>query len=86
MMDENALPFGHNFSLQEGVLDSLRDWGYRVECTPWDFSDLPGRARELIGAMSLVSHYDDRVAPFQAFLVELDVPRKVKRIESQPNL
>ncbi len=79
-MDESALPFGHNFGSQEGVLDSLHDWGYRVECTPWDVSDLPGRAQELIGAMILVSHYGDGVAPFQAFLIELDVPHKVKRI------
>ncbi len=65
---------------QEAILQFLRAWGYRVEYTPWDVSDLPDRARELIGAMHLVSHYDDDVAPFQVFLIELDVPRQVKRI------
>lgn len=80
VMDENALPFGYNFGSQEATLDFLRDQGYRVEFTPWDVSDLPDRAQELIGAMTLISHYDDVVAPFQVFLTELDVPRQVKRI------
>ncbi|MBM4464007.1 MAG: hypothetical protein FJ014_00305 [Chloroflexi bacterium] len=79
-MNENALPFGYNFTSHETVLDFLSDQGYRVESTPWDISDLSDRARELIGSMSLVSHYDDDVAPFQVFLTELDVPRQVRRI------
>jgi len=33
---------------------ALRAWGYRVELTPWDVSDLPDRARELIQAMILL--------------------------------
>jgi len=78
-MDGNALPFGYNFSSQETILDFLREQGYRVESTPWDISDLPERAQELIGAMNLISYYDG-VAPFQVFLIELDVPRRVKRI------
>ena len=79
-MRTNSLTPPLDFRSQDAVVQFLRAWGYGVESTPWDVSDLPDRARELIGAMHLVSHYEDGFAPFQAFLIELDVDRQVKRI------
>lgn len=78
-MGQSTLPQGSDFCSQRALLGFLRETGYRVESTPWDVSDLPDRARELIGSMILVSHYDG-VAPFQVFLIELNAPRQVKRI------
>jgi hypothetical protein len=44
-----------NLRSHEAVLDFLRDQGYQVEFTPWDISDLPDRARELIGSGAFTS-------------------------------
>ena len=80
MVNTNPLITSLNLHSHEAVLDFLRGQGYRVESTPWDVSDLPDRTQELIGTMTLLSHYDDGAAPFQVFLVELNVPRQVRRI------
>lgn len=79
-MRTNPLTPALEFHSQDAILQFLRAWGYQVESTPWDVSDLPDRARELIGAMHLVSHYEDGFAPFQAFLIELNVPYAVRRV------
>ncbi|MGC8786327.1 MAG: hypothetical protein ACP5Q1_02750, partial [Anaerolineae bacterium] len=69
-----------SFASRNDVFDFFRACQYNVNPVLWDYSDLPRRAQDLIGAMYLVSHYDDPVAPFQVFLVELQVPSEVKRI------
>ena len=65
---------------RESVLRFLRAWNYRVEETPWDVSDLPQRARELVRSFTLVSHYPDGGSPFQAFMVELALTPPGRRI------
>jgi hypothetical protein len=79
-MDTNSLISPNNFHSQDSIIDFLSGWGYQVEFTPWDISDMPDRTRERIGAMTLISHYGDSTAPFQIFLVEMDIPRQVKRV------
>lgn len=65
---------------RKGIVEFLRERGYHTEFTPWPTNELPRRVRELIGSMHLLSHYEDGLFPFQAFLIELDVPAKVRRI------
>ncbi|MCX7839546.1 MAG: hypothetical protein N2559_08855, partial [Anaerolineae bacterium] len=68
------------FRSRESIIEFLRAWNYRVQPTPFDLPpDFPPRARELIGNLELLASYDGEF-PFQIFLVELNVPRAVKRV------
>jgi len=55
----------------QSIFEFFREWSYRVQPTQWDFSELPPRARDLIGEMHLVAHHDSAGFPFQVFLIEL---------------
>lgn len=69
------------FRSRESIIEFLRAWNYRVQPTPFDLPpDFPTRAQELINNLELLASYDSAGFPFQIFLVELNVPRTVKRV------